>query len=135
MSKQLENLMKNAGEARAQKRQKESDRKFFAWLEDTFGIEKYEKEDTNGKPAAIVDNSLLFIRANLQELSADVYLKCGLCINEVHNFGVVKDLEELGECLKLDESGNLPSFCRYFLVSHPQTAVNRLLSQKNAVFN
>ncbi len=117
MNKQLEDLMKNAGEARAQKRQKELDRKFFAWLEDTFGIEKYEKEDANGKPAAVVDNSLVFVRANFQELSADVYSKCPICIKEVHNVGVVKNLEELGECLKLDESGSFPSFCQHFLSS------------------
>jgi len=44
MSEQLEDLMKRAGEARSQKRQRELDRKFFAWIEDTFNIYQYEKD-------------------------------------------------------------------------------------------
>jgi hypothetical protein len=135
MSEQLEDLMKSAGEARAQKRQRELDRKFFAWIEDTFNIKQYEKDSAYGKPAAVVDNSLVFVRANFQELSADVYIKCNVCINETHNFGAVKNLEELGECLKLDESGNLPLFCPHLLSSQPPPPVNQLLSQENAVFN
>lgn len=129
MNNQLEDLMKRAGEPRAQKRQRELDRKFFAWLEDTFYINQYDKTDSYGKPAAIVDNTLVFVGRKSEEMSADVYSKCHDCKNEVHNFGIVRSLEELGECLRLDERGNFPAICEYLLVGQPQTPVNALFSK------
>jgi hypothetical protein len=135
MSAQLEDLMKRAGEARTQKRQREFDRKFFAWFEDTFNIYQYDKTDAYGKPAALVDNALVFVRRESEEMSADVYSKCHDCKNEVHNFGVARNLEELGERLRLDEQGNFPAICEYFLIGQPQTPVNALLSNKAEAVN
>lgn len=131
MDKQLKDLLKRAGEARAQKRRGESDRKFFAWIEDTFNINKYEKDTAYGKPAVIVDNFFVFVRTDSKEMSADVYSKCSLCSGEVHNFGVVRNIEELGESLTLDEQGNLPAVCKYFLMGQPKTPINSLLFSNN----
>jgi hypothetical protein len=135
MSEQLEDLMKRAGEARAQKRQRELDRKFFAWIEDTFNIKRYEKDNAYGNPAIVFDKFLVFVRANREEMSAEVYSKCHVCKNEVHNVGVVRNLEELGERLRLDEQGNFPAICDYFLIGQPQTPINVLLSNKAEAVN
>lgn len=135
MSERLADLMKRAGEARAQKRQRELDRKFFAWIEDTFNIKQYEKDNAYEKPAVVFDKFLVFVRANQEEMSAEVYSKCRVCKNEVHNVGVVRNLEELGECLSLDEQGNSPNFCEHFRISQPQTPVNALFSNNIEAVN
>ena len=135
MSKQLEDLMKRAGEARSQERQRELDRKFFAWLEDTFNINKCDKTTVCGKSAAIVDNALIFVRENSEDMNADVYSKCRSCLGEIHNFGTVRNLEELGECLRVDEQGNFPIVCQYLFLGQIQTRVSINLSEKADKFN
>lgn len=135
MNKQLKDLMKRAGKARIQAQQRELDRKFFAWVENTFNINHYEKYHSNGKPIAIVDNALAFIRASSEEMSAVVHSKCSVCRSEAHDVGVVRNLEELGERLSLDEQGNFPDFCRYFLFKQPQTPDSVLFSKNIEAIN
>jgi hypothetical protein len=135
MSEQLEDLKKRAGDARAEKRRRELDRKFFAWIEDTFNINQYDKGEAYGRAAAVIDDAMVFIRKDLKEMSADVYSKCHDCKNEIHNFGIVRNLEELGERLRLDEQGNFPAVCEYFLIGQPQTPVNTLLSNNAEAVN
>jgi hypothetical protein len=79
-----------------------------------------EKKEVDGYPTAVVDNSLAFVRKNLKELSADVYSKCSFCLNNsIHDIRVVRNLGELGESLKLDERGNLPSLCSRLMMPEP----------------
>jgi len=124
MSEQLADLMKRAGEAHARKQQKERNQKFFAWFEDTFGIEKYDKEDADGKPAVLVDSCMVFICKSFEEMSAIVHIKCNVCKDTLHSVGTVRNLEELGERLNLDEQGNYPTECVKQFSRAPYTPVD-----------
>jgi hypothetical protein len=113
MSEQLKDLMKRAGEANKRKQQIEGEHKFFAWFENTFGIKTYENGTAKyGNPIAVVDNFIGFICNNLDEVSAEVHIKCKLCgESELCCIGVIKSLDELGKHLSLDKQGNYHFDC------------------------
>ncbi len=135
MSKQLKNLMKRAGEARAMKQQKENARNFFAWFEDTFEIEEYDRVNADGKPAVIVGSSMVFICKSFEEMSITLHISCNVCKDTFNSVGTSRSREELGEHLNLDERGNYPAECvkQFFLT--PYTPVDSVFSQENAATN
>lgn len=100
MSEQIKELFKKAEEAYEKNQQIKSDHKFFAWLEKTFGIKKYERTTSGENAVAFVDNFMMFVCANLEEMSAEVYAECPDCEEQgFYSIGIVKSLEDLGEKL------------------------------------
>ncbi len=87
-------LMKRAIEAQNEIYQKEKGEKFFAWLEQTFGIKNYEKAFTNNHHAAMMSN-VIFLWAESGVMSAAVFANCLFCNEEnfSQNIGTISTLE------------------------------------------
>lgn len=98
-------LMKRAIEARQKKQELERQLNFHVWLEEAFGIEDYRKI-TRERPRALVDQKILFVRAEGDEMAAEVYVECHLCDDPERYFiGVINSLEQLGNYFRLSRDG------------------------------
>ncbi len=105
-------LMKRAIKAQEQIYQKENGEKFFAWLEQTFGIKNYKKAFTQDHHAARMNNiAFLWIESGV--MTAVVFAKCLFCNDEkfLQKIGTISTLEGLADLSEQDANGNFYFDC------------------------
>lgn len=118
MNEQQE-LMKRASEAYEQINQEKDGERFFAWLEETFGIENYKKEFQDSYHIAKV-NDIGFLWVESAPMSAALFANCLFCKKErfTQKIGTITTLEELGAFIERGTDGTLYFDCGKHFSSH-----------------
>ncbi len=121
MNEQLRDLMKRAVKAYEEKQKRERSQRFFAWLENTFGITNYEKIRIDENIGAKLENVCFFYSDRANEADGfvtEVIGKCELCSGKCFEIGVIDSIDELGKFVKSDEQENYYFNCGQHLFEY-----------------